>query len=148
MSCQRNIPSIRRNGSIAACLDIANLMERGGTGFQTMVESYRDCEVEKQPGVLIYPGFLDLRLFDKLYQEDAPYQEIGDTEKVMRLLQDGPQRVKTLQSVTTYKSRSQFLKDIINPLLKDGTIIRQGNSKSPASVLVLCKKGTASNRQT
>jgi len=35
-------------------------MERGGTGFQTMVESYRDCEVEKQPGVLIYPGFLDL----------------------------------------------------------------------------------------
>lgn len=42
------------------CLDIANLMERGGTGFQTMVESYRDCEVEKQPGILIYPGFLDL----------------------------------------------------------------------------------------
>ena len=60
MSCQRNIPSIRRNGSIAACLDIANLMERGGIGFQTMVESYRDCEVEKQPGILIYPGFLDL----------------------------------------------------------------------------------------
>ena len=34
------IPSIRRNAIIAACLDVANLMERGGTGFQTMVYSY------------------------------------------------------------------------------------------------------------
>ena len=141
------IPSIRRNGIIAACLDIANLMERGGTGFQTMIEAYRGCEEEKQPVVLIYPGFLDLRLFDMLYQEDAPYQEMGDAEKVMQLLQDGPQRVKTLQSATKYKSRSQFLKDIINPLLEEGTVIRQGNLKSPASVLVLCKKDAASKSQ-
>jgi predicted HTH transcriptional regulator len=35
-----SIPSIRRNTIIAACLDVANLMERGGTGFQTMIESY------------------------------------------------------------------------------------------------------------
>lgn len=94
-----------------------------------------------------YPGFLDLRLFDMLYQEDAPYQEMGDAEKVMQLLQDGPQRVKTLQSATKYKSRSQFLKDIINPLLEEGTVIRQGNLKSPASVLVLCKKDATSKSQ-
>ena len=131
------IPSIRRNGIIAACLDIANLMERGGTGFQTMIGAYHDCEEAKQPGVLLYPGFLDLRLFDKLYQEDAPYHEMSDQEKVLMLLQDGPQHVKTLQTVTKYKSRSQFLKDIINPLLADGTVIRQGSPKSPASVLVL-----------
>ena len=31
----RIIPSIRRSSIIAACLDMANLMERGGTGFQT-----------------------------------------------------------------------------------------------------------------
>lgn len=135
------IPSIRRNGIIAACLDIANLMERGGTGFQTMIESYRDCEEDKQPGVLIYPGFLDLRLFDKLYQEITPLQEMSDLEKVMSLLQDGPQHVKTLQAVTKYKSRSQFLKDIINPLLADGRLLRQGSPKSPASVIVLVKTG-------
>lgn len=28
-----SIPSIRQNAIIAACLDVANLMERGGTGF-------------------------------------------------------------------------------------------------------------------
>ena len=132
-----SIPSIRRNGIIAACLDTANLMERGGTGFQAMIEAYSDCETEKQPGVLIYPGFLDLRLFDKLYRNDAAEHEMSDQEKVMQLLRDGPQRVKTLQAVTKYKSRSQFLRDIINPLLADGILIRQGNAKSPTSVLIL-----------
>ena len=38
-----SISSIRRNSIIAACLDIANLMERGGTGFQTMIEAYKNC---------------------------------------------------------------------------------------------------------
>ena len=46
-----SIPSIRRNAIIAACLDVANLMERGGTGFQTMIESYKACPDEIQPVV-------------------------------------------------------------------------------------------------
>ena len=52
-----SIPSIRRNAIIAACLDVANLMERGGTGFQTMIESYKFSPDEIQPVVSIYPGF-------------------------------------------------------------------------------------------
>lgn len=39
-----SIPSIRRNTIIAACLDVANLMERGGTGFQTSLDA---CKVKK-----------------------------------------------------------------------------------------------------
>lgn len=66
------IPSIRRNAIIAACLDVANLMERGGTGFQTMVYSYSGYPEERQPVVMAYPGFLDLRLFDCLYHEKKP----------------------------------------------------------------------------
>lgn len=62
------IPSIRRNSIIAACLDAANLMERGGTGFLTMTESYRKYPENLQPVVMIYPGFLDLRLFDTLFE--------------------------------------------------------------------------------
>lgn len=57
-----SIPSIRRNQTIAACLDVANLMERGGTGFQTIAGSYRQAEPEKQPIVASYPGFLKLTL--------------------------------------------------------------------------------------
>ncbi len=135
-----SIPSIRRNGIIAACLDIADLMERGGTGFQAMLGAYSDREEEKQPGVLIYPGFLDLRLFDKRYRNDAADDELSDREKVMRLLRDGPQHVKMLQAAAKYKSRSQLLRDITNPLLADGTLIRQENIKSPTSVLALSGK--------
>ncbi|MBR1506722.1 MAG: hypothetical protein IJ619_01785 [Eubacterium sp.] len=46
-----SIPSIRRNSIIVACLVVANLMERGGTGFQTMIESYQDSDDTIQPVV-------------------------------------------------------------------------------------------------
>ena len=134
---QGAIPSIRRNTIIAACLDVANLMERGGTGFQTMIESYKDSSEEKQPCVMIYPGFLDLRLFDKLYQAEEPFVEQSDSEKIIKLLKESPRSAKELQAVTSYKSRSRFLKEIINPLIEDGTIFREGSSRSPTAVFRL-----------
>lgn len=36
------IPSIRRNQIISSCLDIANLMERGGTGLKTIFSAYKN----------------------------------------------------------------------------------------------------------
>ena len=48
-----SIPSIRRNSIIAACLDVANLMERGGTGFQTMIEAYKKSPEKIQPVISI-----------------------------------------------------------------------------------------------
>lgn len=134
-----SIPSIRRNKVIAACLDVANLMERGGTGFQTMVECYKNCSEEKQPGVLIYPGFLDLRLFDILYEEkiDFTMTDISDKDKVIELLKTGPKSVKDLQAATKYSSRSIFLKEIINPLIKEKIIYRDGNAKSPSTLIHL-----------
>ena len=134
---QGSIPSIRRNTIIAACLDVANLMERGGTGFQTMIESYKDSSEEKQPCVMIYPGFLDLRLFDKLYQAEDSFVEQSDRDRIIELLKESPKSTKELQAVTSYKSRSRFLEEIINPLIGDGIIIREGNSKSPTSVFKL-----------
>ena len=132
-----SIPSIRRNAIIAACLDIANLMERGGTGFLAMIESYQDCEKERQPGVLIYPGFLDLRLFDKLYEDYDAQNELSDKDKVIELLKDGPKTVKELQSVTKYKSRSTFLEKVLNPLINTGTVYRDGDEKSPSTRIVM-----------
>lgn len=134
-----SIPSIRRNSIIAACLDVANLMERGGTGFQTMLESYKDCEADKQPCVMIYPGFLDLRLFDKLFDNAAVSLELSDSEKVLEFLRSGPKRIKELQAITKYKSRSRFLEEIINPLLESRKIQRDGNAKSPTAVFQLAE---------
>lgn len=136
-----SIPSIRRNSIISACLDVANLMERSGTGFQTMIESYEDCDDTLQPVVSIYPGFLSLCLRDKLYVDNDQAVDImnmSDTERIVELLKtEGPKPVKELQEITNYKSRSQFLKEIINPLLAAGTVIRDGNVKSPKSVIKL-----------
>lgn len=128
------IPSIRRNSIIAACLDVANLMERAGTGFQTMIESYKDSEQEKQPCIMIYPGFLTLKLFDKLYHAEKTNVELSDSEKILASLRESPKSVKELQALTDYKSRSRFLTEVINPLIDSNQIYREGNAKSPTAV--------------
>lgn len=134
-----SIPSIRRNSIIAACLDVANLMERGGTGFQTIMEAYTDCPEVTQPVVSIYPGFLNLRLFDKLYDRhivDYDLEGLSDTDKIVAIIKaEGPKTTKELQQTLEYKSRSGFLKNVINPLLESGIIYRDGNPKSPTAKL-------------
>lgn len=134
-----SIPSIRRNSIIAACLDVANLMERGGTGFQTMIEAYKRSPQELQPVVSIHPGFLNLRLFDRLYRDEAveiALDDLTDAEKVIAILRmEGPKSVKNLQDVMDYHSRSKFLKDVINPLIETGYIYRDGKAKSPTALI-------------
>lgn len=136
-----SIPSIRRNTIIAACLDVANLMERGGTGFQTMIESYKNSDDGLQPVVSIYPGFLNLCLYDRLYNENEPVTldaNLTDTEKILQILKnDGSKSVKELQSYTKYSSRSRFLTDVINPLIDSGMIYRDGKPKSPSALIKL-----------
>lgn len=135
-----SIPSVRRNTIIAACLDVANLMERGGPGFQAMINSYEGYGDDKQPGVLIYPGFLDLRLFDLLFQEELYPEELTDIDKVIELLKESPKSVKDLQAVTRFKSRSRFLAAILNPMIEQGVVYREGSARSPTSVIKLKEK--------
>lgn len=137
------IPSIRRNSIISACLDVANLMERGGTGFQTMIEAYKDCPLSIQPVVSIYPGFLNLKLYDKLANEDSielDLEEMTNPEKAFAILKmQGPKSVKELQEIMKYKNRSQFLKEVINPLIESEKIYRDGKPKSPTSLMKIKK---------
>lgn len=137
-----SIPSIRRNTIIAACLDVADLMERSGTGFQAMITSYSDCPDELQPGVLIFPGFLDLRLFDKLYKDKNKRYDsnhvLSEKDKMIEILKsEGPMPVKAFQEIMGYNSRTSFLKNVINPLINEGRIYRDGNPKSKTAVIKL-----------
>lgn len=138
-----SIPSIRRNSIIAACLDVANLMERGGTGFQTMIEAYKKSPEKIQPVISIYPGFLNLRLYDMLYSEEVielDLEGLSNAEKVISILNmEGSKSVKELQERINYRSRSQFLKDVINPLMESGDIYRDGKPKSPTSRIKIKK---------
>lgn len=138
-----SIPSIRRNTIIAACLDVANLMERGGTGFQTMIECYQDCSEDIQPVVSIYPGFLNLRLFDKLYKEaliNTETEELTDAERIIAILStEGPKSVKELQEALNYNNRGHFLKNVLNPMLEEGVVYRDGKPKSPYAQIKINK---------
>ena len=114
-------------------------MERGGTGFQTMIEAYKSSPDEIQPVVSIYPGFLNLKLFDRLYRDEAielDFEGLSDAEKVMAILKmEGSKPVKELQMSLKYRSRSQFLNEVINPLIESGDIYRDGKPKSPTSLI-------------
>ncbi len=106
-----------------------------------MVESYNGSEQHLQPVVLIYPGFLDLRLFDRLYEDNDEYvikESLSDKQKILDVLErEGPKSVKELQAITNYKSRNQFLLKIIKPLIAEGIIYRDGNAKSPTACIKL-----------
>ncbi len=48
-------------------------------------------------------------------------------------------RTKALQAETHYKSRAGFLKEVLNPLIENGIVYRDGNAKSPTAVIKLIK---------
>lgn len=86
---------------------------------------------------MAYPGFLDLRLFDCLYESDEPVIEMNDSEVVIDILKDGPRSVRELQAALSYKNRSSFLRTVINPLIESGAIYRDGPAKSPTALVRL-----------
>ena len=102
-----------------------------------MIESYQDCFEDRQPVVLIYPGFLNLRLFDKLYEEPSISDGLTVSEKVIGYLRESPRSVRELQEITPYKSRSRFLEEVIDPLIESDVIYRDGKAKSPTSLIRL-----------
>lgn len=111
-----------------------------------MIDSYRNSDDHLQPVVSIYPGFLDLRLFDRLYEPIAQAwdrEQMPDTEKVIQFLrEEGPKSVKELQAHVGYSQRNRFLKEIINPMIQSGIIYRDGNIKSPTARICLREGGS------
>ena len=72
------------------------------------------------------------------FAESIGMMTMSDSERILELLRvEGHKPVRELQEVTNYKSRSQFLTEVINPLLADSFVIREGNVKSPKSVIKL-----------
>lgn len=141
------IPSVRRNQIICACFDVANLMERGGTGFRAIWESYDNQSPEKQPFVSTYPGFFIITLPEQAFPLEAMNDEeieastplTTEMEIVLNELSKSPASIRGLQALTAYKSRPKFILNVINPLLAAGKIERIGNPKSKNSYFVLKK---------
>lgn len=145
-----SIPSIRRNEIIASCFDVANLMERSGSGFQTIFDSYKSYDKKYQPSVNCYEGYFILRLHDVLYDQtdsdQIDFQSCSDFEgftedqkNVILSLSENPKGIRELQDNSSYSSRSGFMKAVIKPLLDKGVIQRNGNEKSKTAVYYLKK---------
>lgn len=143
------IPSIRRNEIIASCLEVANLMECSGSGFQTIFDSYRRYDKSLQPSILCYEGFFIVRLLDTLYDtneyaslEKTDFIDKLETEKqkVLDALALDTRTTKELFANSDYESKSYFTKNVISALLKEGKIERLGKTNSPKAVYVLSRK--------
>ena len=74
-----------------------------------------------------------------MYEENGDEYEtndMSDREKVIEILRtQGPKSVRELQELLNYKNRSHFLKEVINPLISEGKIYRDGNAKSPTALI-------------
>lgn len=92
---------------------MGNLMERGGTGFQTIMKAYVQSPEDKAPSVTIYPGFLSIKLFDRLYEDDSmalDFTRMTNEEKLIAILKMyGPEGVKSLQEKMRYYNRGKIL---------------------------------------
>ena len=92
---------------------------------------------------MLYPDMIDIRLY-ALSPENAAVEEKipsrgsrSPRALVLSLLKNGPKGTRELQAAAQYSDRNRFLKDVINPLISEGVIVREGNIKSPKSVLRL-----------
>lgn len=141
------IPSIRRNKMISACFDLANLMERSGTGFKTIYDSYASAPDDMKPVVLSYPGFIIIRLFDLNHTSIQPNKTGEDLvstieiekQMVINALKERNLGIKELQANSSFHSRAYFIEQVINPLLNERIIKRIGNVKSKKSYFILLK---------
>lgn len=138
-----SVPSIRRNTIIAAALDTANLMERSGTGIQTIMSIYSSSPSSRQPCLLLYPDMINIRLYAlspeaSAVEDKTPLRGSATSRAVvLSLLRSGPKGTRELQTAVHYNDRNRFLKDVIDPLIREGVVVREGNIKSPKSVLRL-----------
>lgn len=125
------VPSI--NGSYGS----SNAMERYAYGLQAIESCYSSAPNDRQPCIMFFPKHTTIKLSDILYQADAHVEEMTETERVIELLKEGPKFPKELQAVTSYKSRSRFINDILTPLIEKEIIKRNGNPRSPNSTISL-----------
>ena len=74
----------------------------------------------------------------EIQDSEVSMEEESDQERVINFLKtSGPKSVKELQRVTAYASRTTFLKNVLNPLIEQGIIYRDGNTRSPRALIKL-----------
>lgn len=65
-------------------------------------------------------------------------EELTDAERIIAILStEGPKSVKELQEALNYNNRGHFLKNVLNPMLEEGVVYRDGKPKSPYAQIII-----------
>lgn len=110
-------------------------MERSGSGFKAIYDSYNNVDESKKPVVLSYSGFFIIRLFDLIWNEEDSLNDFTnpidrERQRVINLLRKENVGIKEIQKDSLFKSRKAIYNQVITPLTNDGIIERVGSSKS------------------
>lgn len=131
------IPSKRRNDSISACFELCGLMERSGTGFEKIANFYK-AYPQLMPVLEDFGDFFCITLFDLQYEKtDFDEQGIDETPEsgaeqlILRLCGESPKSRKELQEAAGIKSRSYFMRKVLQPMLEKGLIEAVSPKNSP-----------------
>ena len=118
------IPSIRRNKIICNCFEIAGLMEKSGSGFKKIYNSYKDYDI-KQPTLKSTSDYFVITMYDLLNTETEENSVVlrKYDEEIIKYCLSEPKTRKEIQEHISYKSRQHFTTDILNPLISSKLLI-------------------------
>ncbi len=124
------IPSRRRNEVICGILELCDLMEASGSGFEKIVECYKDYSKEYQPQVYSDPAQFIITLYDTTYDMKKNNEEEIEFEfksprsgnriydrKILAFCLEEPKSRMEIQEYLGLKNRKSFVSSILNPLL-------------------------------
>lgn len=128
----KNIPSKRRNEIICKILELCNLMESSGTGFDKIVYEYEKYDEKFAPSIYSDPAQFIITLKDLTYKEknikkilipnsfEFKSPKSGNREfdrKILEFCLDSPKSRQEIQNYLELTDRKNFIYGILNPLL-------------------------------
>ena len=136
-----NIISKRRNNIICGVLILCNVMEAAGTGFDKILEEYKDVDLKHKPYIFSTSDHFTLVLPDLTYEKGIeddsctsyifpPIEKESKYDK--RILVYCFSNARTTKEIATYLniSDSSYLRNtIIDNLVKQGLLIKSDNIK-------------------
>lgn len=142
-----NIISKRRNTLICDILVALKLMEAAGTGFDKILEDYKDQEDQFRPFVSSYSDHFTLTLpdltnrgFIEKANIDFPYIEDVNEEYASQILSfclTEPKKYSQIASHLMLSDSSYFRSKIVQPLIKGGLLL---SKKDKGSTYLIANK--------
>jgi len=141
-----SIPSKRRNSLVCDVLGVCKLMEKGGTGFEKIVEDYGQYPAEYAPSISAGRDYFKIVLKDLTFSEGIPdvANDISEftplvgegnrdyDEKILRFCYEEPHSAQEIADHIGMVRSKYFRDAVLNPLIQMEYLLGTSkNKKSP-----------------